>query len=245
MATQDYARPSIPRDAYRTSKYTSLAGANDYRYTKGKEYTTNSGEEYIGEYHIARGGQAFTGPTSTTTSGITNQPLQIYYNNQDHFIYDRLFQYRPAVKQYIQPIPYFYTPRESEGVYDTGFDLRFFVQRRNADMYAIEIDGDQFDRVGREGGIDSAIYASVALQWRLSGTLQAIEEINKRNTNIASVELPGLPFAITSYTQFARPTLQTTFNDEDSSYLRPAYKDNKIPIKQTYDRVTGRILPVD
>lgn len=245
MAKPNYARPSIPRDAYRSSKYSSVAGANDYLYTKGKEFTTETGEEYIGEYHVKRGGQAYTGPTSNTTSGISSRPLYPYYSNHDQFIYDRIFEYKPLVKQHTQPIPYFYTPRESEGVYDAGFDIRFFVQRRNADSYAIEIDGNQFDRVGREGGIDSAIYASVALHWRLTGTLAAIEELNKRNTNIASTELPGLPFAINSYTQFARPTLQTTFNNEDSQYIRPAYKNNKIPIKQTYDSATGRILPAD
>lgn len=245
MASTNYAKPLTSRDAFRTSKYSSTAGANDYLYTKGKEYTTETGEEYIGEYHIIRSGQAFTGPTATTTSGISKRPLYSYYNNMDHFIYDRLFEYKPLAKQYVQPIPYFYTPRESEGVYDAGFDLRFFVQRHNADTYAIEIDGDQFDRVGREGGIDSAIYASVALQWRLTGTLQAIEELNKRNTNIASVQLPGLPYVILSYTQFARPTLQTVFNSEDSLFVRPAYKNNKVPIKQTFDRTTGRILPVD
>ena len=244
MAAPNYARPSTPRDAYRTSKYSSVAGANDYLYTKGKEFTTEAGEEYIGEYIIRRGGRIFTGPVSSAT-GTSNRPLYPYYSNRDQFIYDRIFEYSSPVKQYVQPIPYFYTPRESEGVYDAGFDVRFFVQRHTADTYAIEIDGDQFDRIGRECGIDSAIYASVALQWRLTGTLAAIEELNKRNTNIASAQLPGLPFAINSYTQFARPTLQTVFNNEDSTYIRPAYKNNKIPIKQTFDRATGRILPVD
>lgn len=231
------------RDTFTTSKYSSLAGANDYLYTKGKEYTTATGEEYIGEYHIKRSGQAYMGPVEDTAKDNSTTALFSYYGNPDHFIYDSLFEYSPPVKQHTQPIPYFYTPREAEKVYEDGFDLRFFVQRRNADTYVIEISGNQYDRIGTTNGIDSAIYASVALHWRLTGTLQSIEEINKRNVNIASVELPGLPFAINNYTQFARPTLQDKFDNPDVLLFRKKYKNNVTIVKQTYDPTTGRILP--
>ena len=138
------------RNAYRTSKYSSAYGSGDYFYTKGKEFTTEDGEEYIGEYHILKNGQIFTGPTEKNTGGNPNKKLLPYYSNFDHYVYDRLFNYNPRPKLFVQPIPYLYNPREEEGVYINGFDIRFFVQRRNIDSFAIEINEDQFNRINRE-----------------------------------------------------------------------------------------------
>lgn len=231
---------------YRTSKYSGIGSdSNEYYYTKGKEFTTENGEEYVGEYHLLPQGQAFTGPTRNTTGKGANTPRRLfpYYSNYDSFVYDQIFLFDTKVKQFVQPIPYLYSPREEEGVYVDGFDMRYFVQRRNADTYAIEINEEQFNRIGKAGGIDDSIYAYVAVIWKLTGTFPSIEAENKRIINVASQELPALPYAIPSYTQFARETLQSVFNNEDSYYVKPKYRSNKPPIRQTYDRATGRIIP--
>jgi hypothetical protein len=225
----------------RTSKYSAMFGTGEYFYTKGKEFTTIDGEEYIGEYHIQKNGTVLTGAVEKFGSGKVLLP---YYSNHDHYVYDKQFSFFPRPKTFAQPVPYVYTPREAEGVYVDGFDFRYFVQRRNSDSFAIEIDGDQYNRIGKSSGIDDSIYAYVAVKWRLTGTLQLIETENKVAVNRASLEIPTITYSISNYTQFARPTTQTAVNNEDSYYLQSKFKNNAIPLKQTYDRATGRIIPV-
>lgn len=245
---QSRQNPSIQalpqRDrAGRASKYSAFAETNDYRYTKGKEFTTQQGDEYIGEYHVTSEGVAYTGPTMQKDSLQPRSRLLPYYANQDHFTYDKSFGFYPKPKSFRQPVPYVYVPIESEGVYLTGYDFRYFVQRHNSDSFAIEINGEQFNNIGKDFGIDNAIYAFVAVRWKLTGTLEFIEQTNKTNINIATQQLPALPYSISSYTQFARPTAQDTENNEDSDYIRPQFKRQVVPIKKTYDPSTGRILP--
>ena len=232
-----------------TSRYSSFAGEGDNKYTKGGEYTTEYGEEYIGEYYTIKSGDAFEGPmanpnNSAPNSTVVPKRLYSFYQNFDHFVYDRLFKFHPPQKFFTQPIPYLYRPKEAEGVYVKGYDLRYFVQRHNADTYAIEVNGQQYNQIGKEGGIDDRIYAYAAVHWQLTGTLTYIETTNRLNVNVASQDLPALPYAINSYTQFASPTLQTVFNDDDAQLVTPQYRSNTVTIKQTYDRQTGRIIPV-
>jgi hypothetical protein len=228
----------------RASKYSSFVGGNDYQYTKGKEFTTEDGEEYIGEYHTLKSGATFTGPVEDTNNLRSQKRLYPYYRNDDHFTYDKLFNFHTPQKANTQPIPFLYKPREAEGAYLKGYDLRFFVQRRNAGTFAIEVSGQQYNQIGKAGGIDGSIYAYAAVAWQLTGTLDYIETTNKRNINVAAQQLPALPYAISNYTQFANPSLQTVFNSEDSQYVQPRYKNNAVPIKQTYDRTTGKIIPL-
>lgn len=227
----------------RASKYSAFADTNDYRYTKGKEFTTEQGEEYIGEYHVTNEGTAYAGPTAQKNDLQPKRRLVPYYANPDHFVYDKNFSFYPQPKSFRQPIPYVYAPVESEGVYLNGYDLRYFVQRYNSDSYAIEISGDQFNNIGKPLGIDNAIYAFAAVRWRLTGTLDFIERTNKTSINRAAQQLPALPYSISSYTQFARPTAQTMEDNEDANLVKPQHKRQVVPIKRTYDPTTGRILP--
>lgn len=226
----------------RTSKYSPMNGGSNYLYTKGKQFTTLAGEEYIGEYHLLRDGTPITGPIEKVGSG---ERLLPYYANKDHYIYDKQFLFYPKPKTFVQPVPYLYIPRESEGAYTNGFDFRYFVQRHNSDSYAIEINADQYNRIGKTEGIDESIYAYAAVKWRLTGTLEFIDATNRANVNVAAQKLPALPYAISNYVQFARPTLQTAANNDDFYTIDRKLRGKKgIPLKQTYDRTTGRILPV-
>ena len=228
----------------RTSKYSSFASTNDNRYTKGKEFTTEYGDEYIGEYHVTRDGTAYAGPIAQKKDLQPKKRLLPYYANYDVFAYDRYFNFYPQQRAFRQPIPYVYAPVESEGVYVNGFDFRYFVQRHNSDSFAIEINSEQFNNIGKPYGIDNALYAFAAVRWRLTGTLDFIERTNKTNTNVAAQQLPALPYSISNYTQFARPSVQAKENNEDADLIRPQHKNRAIPIKKTYDSITGRILPI-
>jgi len=233
--------PEQRRARSRASQYSPFYTTGNNKYTKGKEFMLDSGEEYIGEYHIVEGGAAFAGPAPKTT--VRPVRLRPYYAVHDQFIYDRLHQFQVPVKLYNQPQPYIYIPNESAGAYVDGYDFRYFVQKRNTDTFAIEIDSNQYERIGKNTGIDGGLYAAAAVRWRLTGTLEFIERTNKTNVNIASVELPALPFSITSYTQFARPTAQDYENNEDADLIKPRHKKQNIVLRRTYDPITKRILP--
>jgi len=226
----------------KTSKYSAFATTNNYQYTKGGELATSTGEEYIGEYHLNGEGVAFAGPVPQTQQLQPSKRLIAYYQNLDHFVYDRSFKFNTLPKQYRQPIPYVYTPNEAEGVYVDGFDFRYFVQRHSSDSFAIEIKNEQFNNIGKLLGIDNSIYAAAVIRWRLTGTLAFIEQTNKASVNVAAQQLPGLPYVISNYTQYSRETSQFTENNEDSNLLRPQFKNKTIIIKKTFDSKTGVII---
>ncbi len=234
IQSQNYSRPTPEQ---------LVIDGRSYKYTKGQEYTTIDGREYIGEYHFRRDGKAYTGPIPTTDTKTIQ--LLPYYSSNNNYIYDKLFDFDYPIKDHTQPIPYEYAVREEDGVYAQGFDTRHFVQKIGLGTYAIEIDSRQRDRYGSRLGIDSAIYRVVDVQWQLTGTLQAIEAINKERVNIASQIIPDLPFTIRNYTQYAITTNQTQFNSLDSLLAkdRKVLNGAKASIRQTYDRETGRIIP--
>jgi hypothetical protein len=216
-----------------------------YKYTQGEEFTTVNGEEYIGEYHIRKDGKFYTGPRQITNGRDDSVQLLSYYEFDNNFVYDKLQGFVTPVKDQADPIPYEYAVREEDGVYEEGYDFRYFVQRRGKGTYAIEIDQQQRDRFGSKDGIDARIYDLVTIQWQLTGTLEVIERLNKDRINIGSQIIPDLPFLIRNYTQYARPTSQTQFDQLDALLRR---KDKKMsdrsapPLRQTFDRETGLII---
>tara|TARA_R110000803_G_scaffold95148_4_gene162920 strand:+ start:331 stop:1089 length:759 start_codon:yes stop_codon:yes gene_type:complete len=215
-----------------------------YRYTKGKEFTTVLGREHIGEYHLRKDGKFYTGAKQSIT-GIDNSiQLLNYYKDSSNFIYDRISQFVTPVKDHSDPIPYEYQVREADGLYELGYDTRYFIQKRGKGTYAMEIDLPQRDSFGSPDGIDSRIYDYVDVRWQLTGTFEAIEAANKTSVNIASQVLLDLPFVIRNYTQYARATSQTIFSSLDSQLRKKDQFMNrkKVSIKQTFDRETGKII---
>jgi hypothetical protein len=215
-----------------------------YKYTQGGEFTTMRGEEYIGEYHIRKDGKTYTGPRKITEGRDDSEQLLPYYEFANNFAYDRLNNFVSPVKDQADPVPYEYVVREEEGVYEDGYDTRSFVQKRGKGTYPMEIDQLQRDRFGSRDGIDARIYNVVDIRWQLTGTLEAIERVNKERVSRGSLIIPDLPLLIRNYTQYARPTKQTQFNslDADLRTKDKLIKGKNVPIRQTIDRETGLII---
>lgn len=183
-----------------TSRFGVRKNNNIYLYTKGKEYSLN-GIEYIGEYHLD-GNIAKVGPVVDPEA----LPLQRYYANKDHYIYDKQYNFNPKVLQFTLPVYFAYTPIEQ--AYLIGYDTRFFVEKINDDQsYAIEIDEKQFRNINKKGGIDGGIYAASAVQWQLTGYQKDITINNELSLLQASVVTPSVQYAVKNYTEFARFTL--------------------------------------
>jgi hypothetical protein len=221
-----------------------IQGGLSYKYTKGGEFTTVLGREHVGEYHIRKDGKIYTGAVQPITDRDDSIQLLSYYKNHNNYNYDKLSEFVTPVKDQSDPIPYEYQVRDADGLYELGWDTRYFVQKRGIGTYAVEIDSSQRESYGSPDGIDSRIYDFVSIRWTLTGTFKAIEAANKKNVFIASQTLPDLPFIIRNYTQYAKATTQTEFSSLDSQLRKKDQfmSGKKVRIQQTFDRKTGQII---
>jgi hypothetical protein len=182
------------------SRYSIRSKNNTYLYTKGMELSLD-GKNYIGEYHI-KGDQIFTGPIHNRDS----KELQEIYPNPDEYIYDKIFKFDPIVKRFVDPVPYLYKPLQQ--AYSVGFDMRYFVEKLDDDQsFAIEIDKVQYDNLGIRYGIDSGLYISAAVKWKLTGRLEEIINHNRDELNKYTPFLPSITYAVRNFTEFAQITL--------------------------------------
>ena len=183
-----------------TSEYGVRKNDNIYLYTKGGEFSYE-GKNYVGEYHYD-GNVAKIGPTPNDNA----QPLQRYFANPEHYIYDKSFGFKPRVLSYVDPKPYLYKPNEQ--VYSVGVDSRYFVEKVQDDQsYAIEIDSAQFSRINAAGGIDGSIHSYTSIEWKLTGARLDIIAHNELEIYKASALVPSINYAIRNYLEYARITL--------------------------------------
>lgn len=182
------------------SEFSSGRNDNLYKYTKGGQFSLD-GIEYIGEYHFL-GNTAKTGPVPTPDARI----LQRLYRVQDHYIYDRNFDFDVKVLSFVEPRPYLYVPKEQ--AYTVGTDIRYFVEKvEDSESYAIEIDQAQYDNIGKEKGIDNGIYTFASINWKLTGRRQDIIDHNELQLYKASATVPSINYAVRNFLEFARITL--------------------------------------
>lgn len=173
---------------------------NNFLYTKGGEFSLN-GVDYIGEYHLVDD-MAKTYPSANPNS----QLLRRIYKNPDHYIYDRLHDFDIPVLQYIDPKPYVYKPDDQD--YSVGFDTRYFVEKVDDDnSFAIEVDQEQYNNIGRAGGIDGGLYLVATVRWKLTGRREDIIKHNETEIYKASKFCPSVNYAIKNFLEFTRITL--------------------------------------
>ena len=184
----------------RVSEFSPGRNDNTHLYTKGGEFSLD-GVEYVGEYHLI-GSVPKTGPVANPG----NRVLQRLYTNPDHYVYDRLKNFDVTVLNYVEPKPYLYNPTEPD--YAVGYDNRYFVEKIEDDMsYAIEINQDQYNLIGKRGGIDGGLYPSAVVRWKLTGKRSDIISHNEMELYKASLVVPSVNYAVRNFLEFARITL--------------------------------------
>lgn len=182
------------------SRFSPRKNNNTYLYTKGGELSLD-GKNYIGEYHLD-GTIAKTGPIQTDDSKV----LHRNYPNPDHYTYEKLFKFRVPVMDFVDPVPYLYTPTQQ--AYSVGFDSRFFVEKIDDDgSYAIEINQIQFTNLGKKYGIDNGLYASGEVNWQLTGRRDEIISHNEKELSKLTPKLPTILYTVKNYLEYARITL--------------------------------------
>lgn len=153
------------------SKHQLLTG----QYTPGQELILGDGSDYVGGYHIQPNGKYFS---------------EFSPNKNSVELFEKRFDWTEDVKKYnkikniitskyIQPIPYLVIPTLEE--YQEGYVYRYFVQKRNNPRITImEIDVDQYNKINSKNqpGLNSVIWNSVAIKWKLNGA--SIYEYNER-----------------------------------------------------------------
>ena len=193
-------KTSLKQKQEQISTFSPGNGDKSYLYTKGKEFSLD-GKEYVGEYHT-NNNIPYAGPTKS----LTAKQLQRYYENPDHFRYEKLFNFHTDVAQFVDPIPYKYTPKA--GAYKAGFDMRYFVEKINDELsYPIEIDQKQFSQINNPNGIDGGLYKGAGVRWKLTGYREEIITHNQNVLIIASRDLPGALYAVKNFLEFAQITL--------------------------------------
>jgi len=176
-----------------------LIQEGNYLYTKGGELSLR-GVNYIGEYHY-NNYLPMTGPIPSEDT----QVLQRFYSNSDHYTYDRARDFKVKINDFVDPRPIIYKPREQ--AYAAGFDTRYFVERVGIGNYTSEIDENQYNQLGKIGGIDVGLYSSSTIFWQLTGRLSEIKVFNEREILRASKNTPNIAYNIRNYTEYARITL--------------------------------------
>jgi len=179
-------------------------------FTKGKEWMIEDGTEFIGYYHKYIDGNVKSGAVFSNTESKKLITYIDKVNQPDNYIYNSI---KTPIKS-IPPIIKYTFPTIDD--FNVGKITRYFIKRRNYSTFQdiFEIDKNQYKLWKfKSGGIDSALYNAIELDWKLTGPLNDVTEGNVvvsgvYDTNLRIVMLKdnvftGLKNYLTDYTELS------------------------------------------
>lgn len=135
------------------------------QYTEGNEFVIQTGEMYIGAYHILPNGQRFT-DFQPSNSSVELFELRLIPTPE-------ILKYNQitgnGVNRYIVPIPF--QPNPTLDDYKRTKFERFFIQKRNSPSNTImEIDGTQYNSINttNKPGINGVLWNKLKIDWIIS-----------------------------------------------------------------------------
>ncbi len=138
------------------------------KYTAGNELITDdvNQHDYIGLYHILPNGDYWSksSPHPDSIKLILKKMTLALDVKRYNLIRDK----SPA--NYLSPISYY--PILTQTDYESGYVMRYFVQKRNDPYMTIqEIDGPQFNTLNNRNrpGISSLLWNNVEIKWTIKG----------------------------------------------------------------------------
>lgn len=191
------------------------------KYTYGNEYKiSQTGENYIGYYHINSLGNIYTGknPNSFNSRLLIKSTLQSASTPlaQEYIL---LQQQQGDQFKLILPDPPSYFPQPEESDYDRGYFTRYFTKKINDGGISTlkEIDQQTYSKINSNSkDYDSYMWKTTQSKWVLTGSINdtvvgGVVKKGVRNANYnlilrASQLVEGLEYFIKDYTQFARLT---------------------------------------
>ena len=142
-------------------------------FTTGKEWMFENGTEFIGYYHKYIDGNVKSGAVFNNVDSKKLIPYIDTVNQPENYIYNSIkapIRSVPPVIKYTLPII---------DNFKVGKVTRYFIKRRNYSTYQdiFEIDKTQYQLwKSKSGGIDSALYNAIELDWKLTGPLLDVVE---------------------------------------------------------------------
>lgn len=172
------------------------------QYTSGDEYVLQSGEIYIGPYHILPNGQRFTGFRPEDNS-VELLELRLF-PTADMLRYNMITG--NEANRYTDPNPVYPSPTEDD--YKIGQFERYFIQKRTSPHNTIiEIDSTQFNQVNtlNNPGLNGAIWNKVKIIWKIS-KIPAIDAdyLNRLACQRAEPAFPGVSSHLRDGLEFFR-----------------------------------------
>ena len=168
------------------------------------------GTEFIGYYHKYIDGNVKSGAVFSNTESKKLITYIDKVNQPNNYIYNSI---KTPIKS-IPPIIKYTFPTIDD--FNVGKITRYFIKRRNYSTFQdiFEIDKNQYKLWKfKSGGIDSALYNAIELDWKLTGPLNDVTEGNVvvsgvYDTNLRIVMLKdnvftGLKNYLTDYTELS------------------------------------------
>jgi hypothetical protein len=159
----------------------------EVKHTKGLEYYTMNGLEYVGQYYL--------NPENNIAYIYDDMKVNTKILIPRHTFNTETIRLRSITKGgYEAPVPIKVKPTDLE--YTVGIVTRYFVQKRNSPLNTIvEIDSEQFSNIksnSKKSGIDLNIYNSVSFQWMISGNSRYVQNFNLRQIRDNLKDFKGL-----------------------------------------------------
>jgi len=198
----------------------SLVNAN--LYTGGDEFTTTSGEPYVGYYH-----QLFNNDVSSGKTPNDPNSVPLIQNFSENPINNYIVQTKENIEySIIQPVnqalyqssgdPLFTYPTLTGKDYQRGQILRYFAKKRNETVpKIIEISKEAYEDLNINGGrYNYALWTVTRVFWKITGSLRdsinssgiktsGIIDTNKRLVDTAEETFKGIKQYLSNLIQFA------------------------------------------
>ena len=186
--------------------------------TEGQQWMLVDGTEYIGQYHSYTTGEVFT--QSAFVNGVSKTLIpyidlesvsNLGVDFAKNFEYDSIKNV--TINESSTPNPKSVQPTDKDRI--NGYMVRLFAQKANDEDNIIEINEDDIKKADSPEGLDTNLYNTFSLRWKVSGPMNDIldsygniKESGIIDTNIRTIALksetyPALKDYLTDYTEFS------------------------------------------
>jgi hypothetical protein len=192
--------------------YYPLSQIKTNLYTNGTEYTTLDGVAYTGYYFKISTGQLFTGRTpqdlpnqelivsninSFISEGTSLSTPAFYTSDPDPDVSEEYREFTEIYNEYllvkeeakVQIVPSYIAPTPTQQDYQIGEFRRYFCKKTNEILY-LEINKATYDKlIVKDIQYLYSLYEPFNLPWRLTGTKEEVEKVNRNIVELTSVRL--------------------------------------------------------
>lgn len=188
--------------------------------TEGKEWMFRDGTEYIGQYHRYTTNEVFSEANFVKDKSrilipyvetVTDESDEVGINIKRNFEYDGI----KTIKIKKSKTPNFAVIDKTDKDVNRGWMERYFASKVN-DENILELDKEQYGKVGQDGGLDKNLWEKFKIRWKVSGPLYdlvdtktgiiketGIIDTNQRTINQLSEKYPHLEKVLLDLTEFS------------------------------------------